>query len=700
MSIDKLLYPRSVALIGASEKPGFTSWSANNLLGSEKNCRVYFVNPTKDQVFGKKCYPNLEALPEVVDCIVISTARTRVNDYLISAGKLGTTAAVVYASGYSEEHSEEGNKLEKELKEIAETYGITVLGPNCMGVANLRGGINLLGVPVQPAGPFEGTEPSVAIIGHSGNLICNTGKGVGFPLAYMISVGNCAVTSMEEYIEYCAEDDDIKVIALYLEGLKKPDIFVRALRKAAEKRKPVIILKTGKSEKAARSAMSHTGSLAGSYANFEATAKKFGAILVDTLDQLRCLSEAFVTLGGDLPRVPKLMDMNDSGGATTLSAEAFDAAGVQLSEISKETYDVIRGVLPGFASVNNPLDATTAIMTDREAALSILRAYEKDDDIGAVAVGVDVGPDGESKKGYLLIDTMIEARKQGAVKPYFVFGLTEKTKGDITREKCQANRICLFPSIRTSAECVRRIMDFSIYRPEEHDLRSAAGTEVSEEKSALPENEGKDLLRSIGINVPKRVILKNRDELDTLDSLRFPLAMKISSPDILHKTDAGCVMLNVPDKAAAAEAYDKIISNARAFKADAVIDGVLAEEMAKPGVELILGIVSDRQMGPMLLAGAGGIMTELVRDTSVCPVPVNRSEALSMLASLKTYKLLTGFRGSKPCDINAVADVMVALSEYAYGHAKEIAEIDINPLLVYENGQGAIALDALVVKNK
>lgn len=698
MSIQHLLHPTKVALIGASEKNGFAGWTAQNLLANADRCPVYFVNPTKAQVFGQPCYPSLEALPELVDCIVLAVARDRVNAYLEEAGRLGIHAAVVYASGYSEEHSEEGRALEAEMKEIAARYDMSILGPNCMGLVNKVDGINLLGMRANPPGPFPGKRPCIALMGHSGALLANLALKEGFPLAYMVSVGNGTVTCLEEFIEYCAESPDISVITLYLEGLKRPDIFVHALQIAAQRKLPVVILKTGRSARTAASAASHTGSLAGSYKSFKCMCEKFGAILVDSLEELVCMSEMLATLDGNYPKIPKMVSMNSSGGFNTLATECIDANGIALSEFSEETKAEICRYLPGYATLANPLDTTTTLLGDPERMLGILRAMEHDDDIGLISVGVDIGDKHGGFGDFVMVEAMERGRTEGLRKPYFVTGLLEKTKNTESRRILSAEGICLMPSLPTATRCIRKMLDFVNYDPAAHDLRTEGMPSISRtgQVRARTEMDSKVILAQYGIPTTRSVLITEKDQIRTKTEFRYPVVMKVSSEDIPHKTDAGAVIVNVASVEDAMTAFDTILSNSRAFKPDARIEGVLLQEMAPKGTEIILGTTCDPQLGPMVMVGLGGIFVEVFQDAALMPAPVNRAEAMHMLESLKAYKIIKGYRGMPALDMDALAEAIVNLSQLAYEKRDTIREIDVNPVFVYP--KGICAVDALVVE--
>ncbi len=698
MSLKGIMTPKSVALVGATERPGFGSNAAQNLMSQQDRCPVWFVNPTKTEVFGKPCYPNLTALPEKPDCVVIAVARDRVNPYLEEAGKLGITSAVVYASGYTEEHSPEGAAAEAEMKAIAEKYGISILGPNCMGIINKVDNLTMMGMKFNPEGAFPGVKPCVAMMGHSGALLANMCSRRGFPLAYMISVGNGTVTTMEDFMMYCADDPNTKIISLYVEGLKKPDLFVAALKRCAENRKPVIILKTGRTARTAASAASHTGSMAGSFASFTAMCKKMGVIMVDSVTELTTITECLAIMDGNYPHSPKLMAMNASGGQNTLTAESIEANSLETCEISEGTRAAIQQFLPSFATIANPLDTTTALLGDPERMLSILREMEKDDGIGLISAGCDIGENYGDASDKAFAIAMLKARDEGLKKPYFLFGLVERTKNDQWREEMAGKGICIMPSLPTATKCLKKMLDFIFFDSSKLDIncKGVPATVKHQGSITLTETESKQTIAAAGIRIPKATVITSAAEVDAHADYEYPVVMKISSPDIPHKTEAKAVKINIRTPEEAKEAFDTIVKNSLAFKPDARIEGVLFQEMAPAGTEMIMGVSSDPQLGPMVLVGLGGIYAEVFRDTALAPCPVSVDEAEGMIRSLKSFKMLDGFRGGAKLDIRALADAVSKLSHLADEKRDEIREIDINPIFVYE--KGICAADALVVK--
>lgn len=695
MSVQALLKPRSVALVGANEKMTFGGHAARNLMGCKDTVRSYFVNPNRDTVLGEPCYHDLSELPEVVDCVVIAVPKAGVNDILEQAGSMGTKAAVVYASGYTEEHSEEGRELDAQLRAIAARYGMSVMGPNCMGMLNSVDGINLMGLGF--ADEFRDRDHKVAIVSHSGSLSGALTRRGNFPVAYQLSIGNATVTAMEDYVEFFAEDDSVKVIALYMEGLKKPEVFLRALKKAALNRKPIVMLKTGRSAVAAASAASHTGNLAGSYKSYEAVFKKYGVMAVNTLEELVDTSYMMAVLDGNYPRTTGIAGFNLAGGVNILMAEAADQAGLTFPKFTEEEKARLRQFIPGFSTPANPLDATTDLFYKQQNITEIMKVLQSSEEIGLIVTGQDMGLN-KSPTTEVFNHGVINARVEGGVtKPIVFGGVVEQDRNLEYRTELERVGIPVMSSLAPTMNSIRYLMDFVRYDPAQHDLRAPEIGPI-EHAAALTERESKVELRSVGIPVPRELLVSAPGELDRVEGLTFPLAAKISSPDILHKSDVGGVKLNVGSREEAAAAFDEIMVSCRAKCPEAELEGVLFQEMAPAGTEIILGVSNDPQLGPMVMVGLGGVFVEVFKDVCLCPAPVSRWEAQEMLRSLKSYKLLTGYRGQAEKDVDALADAIVKVGEYAFTHSRELKEMDLNPVFLYDKGKGLCAVDALVVK--
>jgi acyl-CoA synthetase (NDP forming) len=697
MDLKKVFKPKSVAIVGVSDREGsFGRYVAMYSLTGNDTDRLYFVHPKREELMGKRCYPSLSALPEVVDCAVFCTPCFTINGLLEEAGRMGIKGAVVFASGFSEERAEEGKELEKELVRIAREYDIALIGPNCLGLINNVD--NKIFWGVETVFKFNKNK-GVGVVGQSGFIIKYLSEA-GFGMTYMASCGNGNVVTIEDIVRFYAEDDDVKVIALYLEGVKNPEVFADALKKAAVLRKPVIILKSGRSKKGAAAASSHTGNLSGSGQVYDAVFEKFGVIIVDDFVDLIAVTRMFTILSGRLALKPSIASLNLSGGETAVCADLSEKYGLVHPEFDDNIKKVLLDILPDFATPNNPLDATTAIMYDIEANKRIYRAMLESDSIGIVTTGINIEERVTDITG-TQVNALCEAIDGAALtKPLIVLSSFEGGRNAKQISMLESRGIFMLTGGEKGYKQIASLIKFSFYDYKKNTLCLARPNIKSDDTYAMSEFESKEEIKKYGVSVPNQTVIKSADELKTVISngFSYPLVLKISSPDILHKTEAGGVKLNIANISQAVKAYEEIMSNCKAYNPEARIEGVLVQEMAPQGAEIIIGVNNDKMFGPMILVGLGGIFVEIFKDFSLYPAPLNKYEAMGMLNKLKAYRLLAGYRKSRPLDVDALADLIVKVGDYAVANKDILKEIDLNPVIVYEKGVKAV--DALVVKYK
>lgn len=701
MDIRKLMCPESVAIVGATDKPGFPGNATRSAQLSRVWERTYFINPKRDELLGKRCYHALSELPEVVDCLVLGTPAHTVPAYLEAAGELGIGAAVVFASGFGEERTEEARRLAEEVRDICRRYDIALCGPNCIGVINAADQIT-----VSAAGPEmirtmfrQETGRGIAAVAQSGYITGGFVNPDAARLAYLVSAGNCTACSIEEYLCWFAEDDRVNCIAAYIEGIKKPALLEKALRTAALRRKPVVVLKACMTEKGSFAAASHTGSLAGDYATYESVFRKYGVVVVKSLQELTSTARMFSVLDGRLPPRPGVGAVNFSGGENTMCADTCARYGIALPAFRAATEEALRAVLPSYATASNPLDATTTLFTEDEKVRALFSAISADPAIGLITLGDDVGQISEPKD-FTCARIMGELSREGTLLPAVIIPSFEKPRNPELLAQFEAAGIPVLGTGDLAYQAVRHLMDFACYDPAAVTLELALPErESTGEPRALSEAQSKAELTPLGVPVPAQALAASEAELDCcLAAVPFPVVMKVESPDILHKTEAGGVRLNIRSAREAHEAYRAILDSCRAYRPEADITGVMIQEMIPAGTEVILGVKNDRQFGPMLLAGLGGVFTEVFRDTALYPCPLGKEEALAMLRRLKGWKLLAGYRGAAPRDTEALADLMVKVSDYAAAHRNDLKELDLNPVVVFEQGKGVCAADALIVR--
>ena len=693
MDISKLLRPRAVAVVGASEKSGFGGDTCRNILENQADTsHVYPVNPKKETVFGKKCYPTLADLPEEIDLVILCTSQKTIVDFLKQAKAKGAGAAVVYASGYSEVGTAEGKAFEKELVDAAKALDMVVMGPNCAGYINFGDDIFSFAF----IGDYKGKKGNIGFVSQSGQFCIDMMKSAEMKYSFAISAGNSAMVQMEDYLNFLIDDSNTKVIAVYLEGVKNPHKFEACLQKAMEKKKPVVILKAGRSPKGQATAASHTGSMAGSDKTYDAVFEKFGVIRADDMQDLRSTASLLATLRV-LPKKPAFSAMCLSGGETAVSADTGFLHGIEYPDFSEVTLKKLNDMLPDFATPRNPLDMTAALCYDADAFASGITTVMSDPSIEMGLVGLTIS-DKVTVSNDIMFEGIRRAFEQIPDKPLAVMSFMEAARNKELVERFQNAGIPVLPTTKYGFRALQHLQDFISHDTIKREARLAIPEAHSANTRALSEYESKKLLADNGVPVDLGYIAKTKAEVkEYAEKIGYPLVMKVESNDILHKSDVGGVMLNIKSLEQAEEAYDKILANAAQHAPNAKINGILMQKMLKAGTEMIIGLNSDPQFGPMLLVGMGGVFVEVFKDAALYPVPLNHDEALHMLQSLKSFKLLNGYRGNPPADIEALTDMMVKISDFAYRKKDTLKELDMNPLFVYPKGEGVAIADALAV---
>lgn len=699
MNLNKLLKPTSVAVIGASEKEEFGGDVCRNILSYvEDRSHVYFIHPKRDSVFGVPCYKSISDVPENVDLMVICTSQKTVIPLLQEGAKKGVGGAVVFASGYGEVGTAEGKQNEAELIAAAKELDIAVMGPNCAGFVNYIDNVQAFAF----ISAKRDRKGSVGVVSQSGQLCLSMMDDPGMRFSYNISAGNGKIVQMEDYMDFLVDDEDTKVVSIYIEGVKNADKFAAVLKKAAEKRKPVVILKAGRSAKGGAIAASHTGSLSGSDASFDAVLKKFGAIRVDDLEELIAMSLMLSTMKR-MPEKATFASMNLSGGETGICADVGSLNGIEYPDFTEETLKKLKEQLPSYASPNNPLDMTASLSYDADLYAGALRTVMDDPNIGMVLIGYTLLleiADPCIHYMYKGIEKVVQ-EKGGNCKPIAMIPFAENTRNPEYQEKLFQIGVPVLPPPVYAFKLLRHLADFIAYEPETKTLELAVGHPKSEETQALSEHESKQELKVYGVPVPDEVIVTSKEEAaQFVKNHPGPLVMKVESADILHKSDVGGVKLNVCGPEAAEKAYEEIMESVTAKRPDAHINGILTVPMLDAGVEIIIGVNNDPQFGPMIMVGMGGVFVEVFKDVALYPAPLKEEEALEMLKSLKSFKLLNGYRGTEKCDIKALCQTIVAISNYAQANKDVLKELDINPLFVYPEGKGVGVADALIVKRK
>ena len=700
MDLSKLLKPRKVAIVGANEKKSLGGLTAKIFI---EKCRerledLYLVNSNRDKVFGIKTYPTISAIPEHIDLVIIATPKSTIEGLIQEAARKGAGGAVVYASGYGETGKEEDRQAELALKALCHKLDIALMGPNCAGFVNFVDRLFSFGFTLQG----HKDTGKIGLVAQSGQICQSLYDSPKTRFSYLISSGNSKIVAIEDYLDFLVADESTKVVAAYIEGITQPAKFAEVLSKAAARKKPVVIIKAGRSEKGSQLAASHTGSMSGADKAYDAVFRKFGVIRVNDMEELIGVATALAVMPS-LPPRNAFTAVNVSGGETAICADVGWLAGLNFPEFEPKTIEKLKGVLPDYATPNNPLDTTATVCYDADVYASVLELVLSDSNVEAMIIGFTIGPNEEQLSPSVEVMTQGIERfmASGNTKPIFVMPSIESGRVQKFCDRLAAVGVPVLPPPLYASNIVRSILEYSLWLQTVavRTLKIAPPEVAGGNKIALSEHESKELLKKFGVPVSREVIAKTEEEAAEIAmKLGFPLAMKIESADILHKSDIGGVKLNISDIGQVKRYYREILSNAKRHKPEAKLNGVLMQEMLSgEALEVIVGVKNDPQFGPIVLFGIGGIFVEVFKDVSLYPAPFGRQEAMMMLDSLKAAKLFYGYRGQAELDREALTSALVAISNFAVANKDVLVEMDINPLFVFAKGKGVVAADGLVI---
>lgn len=693
-SLSPFFKAAGVAVIGASSNPQKLSYGIlNNLINSTYKGEVYPVNPGSKEILGKRCYAHISEVPDPVELAVLVVPAPVTPQTLEDCGKRGIKAAIIISGGFKEV-GESGTDLEKECLEIARRYQMRLIGPNCVGTMCLSTGLNttfIYGVP--DTGGIGFLSQSGAVCGGVIDMVL--GKKIGF--SHFISMGNEADVTETDLIEYLGEDPSTRVIAAYVEQIRDGRRFLEVARKVSRV-KPIVLLKAGRSGAGARAVSSHTGSLAGSYTAYKTAFKQAGVIEVQNWSELFDVAIAF-----DFQPIPagkRAVIITNAGGPAAITSDALANNGLQLEDLEEATKTELRKHLNPAAQVSNPVDmlggvngpmygmAVSTLMKDKnvDIILPILVPH-------ALTNSVEVA------------QAIIDASKTGS-KPVLPVFMGDKSVVE-ARITLQGSRLPMYVYPETPGLVLNNMLTYAAWRSQQtQDVQVLQNIHVEKvqkilddagKTGSLGESATRPLLEAYGIPVVKGGFAASAAEAARLlDEIGGPVVMKIVSPEILHKSDVGGIRLNLADRAAVLAEYDRLMKDIHAAKPGAHLEGVLIEKMAPRGQEVIIGMKRDAGFGPLLMFGLGGIYVELFKDVAFRIAPVTAAEAHQMIAETRAGKLLTGFRGAVKADLDAVVDVILRLGSISLDFP-QIEEIEVNPLLVYPEGQGALALDGRVI---
>jgi len=704
-SLNRLFKPASVAVIGASEVPGKAAERrTRSLIQGGYPGKIFLINPKRDTLFGRKAYPSILDIGEDVDLVMVVVAPKLIPQAVADSVKMRAKGIVIITAGLGET-GEEGKRIEAEILRTATEGDAKIIGPNCSGLFSAAGDMNLLGVPPIKKGPL-------AVIAQSGNIIDSIThyaemRGVG--LSHIISAGNAIGVQFHEYIDYLGQDEATQVILMYLEGIKEGGEIVRVAREVS-KRKPIVILKVGRSNAGARAAASHTGSLAADDAVVDAALRQAGIVRVTNVDEMFDVAISFANM--PLPKGNRVAIVSEGGGDNSVAADNAEHFGLEVPVLPQATQEKIRPFLLAGMPASNPIDYGGTAEENPDMINKVVEALMEEQGIDSVYVTGFFGGfkeiiaphvgELEEKTSRELVRLMRQYGKPIAV--HTSFAQAPFPSMGILAE----SGVLLTPSSERAAQCLAIMAKFAVRREKLNlakplptipadavKARTLIETVKGAGRKNLLETEARELLSLYGVALPPATLATTADAAAVAAAtVGFPVALKIVSPEIIHKSDAGGILLNLGNEDAVREGFAEVIANASRFSSPEKILGVLVAPMAKKGQECIVGMIRNPQFGAVLMFGLGGIFVEVLKDVSFRVAPPSDLDLEEMIHEIKGYPLLSGVRGQNPKDTGILKDLLRRVAQLAADHP-EIQEVDINPVIVHE--QGASIVDARII---
>lgn len=694
-----MLNPEHVCIVGASPKAGsFGERVLANLAGFGGN--IHLVNSRYEKIGDRRCYPSMASLPESPDCVAVVAPREAVEQIVREAAQLGAGGVILYASGYAETQLPERIDLQLRLRAIGFESGLKILGPNCLGIANYvrRARISFSDYPA----PRDMPGRCVGIASQSGALSQSLAQAIecGVSISHAFSAGNQADVDVADLVAYLADEPACHSIVCVFEGMAHPRRLLEAAQIAWRNGKPLLIHKTATGTLGAEAAISHTGSLAGSQSAYRAAFERAGAIVVEEFEGLMEAAEFFAK--APQPKARGIAVLAASGGAAIMAADKAEAYGIPLPQPAPAVRAILEANIPDFGSARNPCDVTGQVVNNPLSMPACSDALLADAAYGALVVPQTLAFDMYKAR---LESLGIQSARHGKIACSVL--ISNWLQGPGTLEAERNTHVALF---RSMDRCFRTLAAWhhraDLQRRGERRLKRVSDSSAAPQAARLisdaphdrlTERESKSVLELYGIPTVREL------GADTLDALRraattlgFPLALKVESRDISHKTEAGGVALNLRSMDEVRLAYERVLANARRFSPEAKISGVLLQPMVPAGVEVVAGARIDPLLGPLLVVGFGGVLVELLRDSALELAPINEAEAACMLLRLKGAALFCGFRDTPAVDLDRLADILVRVSEFAADQQSLIAELDINPIICA--GSNMTAVDALIVR--
>lgn len=706
---DALFWPRSIVLVGASpDKSGIRGRIVDAVRQHGFDGPLYPVSRSHDAIDGMKTYPSVAALPEAADLAIVTIPAEYVADALEACGERGVRAAVIISSGFAEEPGEGGASRESAIRAVIERYDMAVLGPNGEGYMNSATPLTASFSPtifdVQGGLTPEGTPAGgIAVVSQSGGIgfsFFNRGRPKELRFSFVVSMGNEAGLEGLDVVDYLLDDAHTDVMLGFVEGFRTPAKFARVAARAAALRKPLVLAKVGGSEAGARAAASHTATLAGSQRAYEAMFERYGIVPGRDVDEMIDIAAGFSYFRGRLPKGKRVAILTPSGGAGIWLADVCVANGLEVPELDEQTRAAIDQLLPAYGTSRNPVDVTAQVIFKLGYA-PVLELIAASPSIDAVLVAGSLG---------LLryVKPQLEALTRLAenIEKPVMFCAYTLAHADAVALLARAGFPCL-TSMPNAARTISAMADYRRFLDrfdrdrdvavEPMAIPASVAARLAASAGVLCEHEAKAVLADVGIAENHDTLAVSEDQaVAAAVSARTPVALKVQSPDLSHRAQAGAVALDLSDEQEIRDAYRLVLDNARTHRPDAEIHGVLVSPMSPGGVEIIVGVSRDADFGPMLMLGAGGTLVEVLDDVIVTPAPASREQILDLLTEWKGIRLLDGSGGTAVADIHALVELAAAVSRFA-ASAVNVSSLDLNPVIVHPRGKGVSVVDALIV---
>lgn len=698
LSIARMLRPRAVAVAGVSSTPGSLGGQVvANLARFGFEGGVHIVHPKQKELMGRACVPTTRDLPDGVDCVVLAIPVSGVLDAVKGCAERGVGGVIIFSAGFAEA-GEEGLARQRDLAEIARGSGMVVVGPNCLGFVNYVEGVCLTFGGAEPGKP---DKPAACVISQSGAMASVVRAALdsrGLKTALTVSTGNEAVNGIEDFIAHAIDDPAISVLSVVAEQIRRPRDFLALAERARVAGKPIVMLHPGRSEAARVSAVTHTGAMAGDYGVMRTLCEQACVAVVATMDELIDVTEMLIRF----PKIPSkgALVFGESGCFKALALDLAEEVGLDLPAPEGSSYDALNTLAPGLILPTNPVDLTAQPLVDPELYTKALPPLVGDERFGSVVLGMILSSTAMAPRKTEPLLRAIRSLPPGKPIVYAMLGEDTIVPDDLIGQF----RALGIPFIRSPDRVIRALAVVTALGKRLE--KAAVATKRSVPKPAaqrlpagtIPEHLAKSLLAEVGISVPRGRLACSAGEAKTIArEIGYPVALKAQAASLSHKSDAGGVILRLADDAGLEAGWQRLHANIAAAAPGVLLDGVLVERMAPSGgLELILGVRNDPAWGPVLAVGLGGVQAEALGDVRLLPPDLEPEEIVAELGKLKAARLLGPFRGAPARDVKAAADIVARLGAFVLSHP-EIAEIDINPLMVFAEGDGALALDALIV---